>query len=63
MPEQKELILIRMFQEIINNIIKHAKASAIDIQISFHPHQLTLCIYDNGVGFDIASIDTVKGLD
>jgi len=62
LPEQKELILFRMFQEIINNIIKHAKASAIDVQISFQPQQLMLYIHDNGVGFDIAGIDTGKGL-
>jgi signal transduction histidine kinase len=62
LPEQKELILFRIFQEIINNIIKHAKASAIDVQISFHPQQLMLCIRDNGVGFHMADIDTGKGL-
>lgn len=62
LPEQKELILFRMFQEIINNIIKHAKASAIDVQISFQPQEFMLCIHDNGLGFDIAGIDLSKGL-
>ena len=62
LPEQKELILFRMFQEIINNIIKHAKASAIDVQISFQPQQFMLCIHDNGLGFDIAGTDLSKGL-
>ena len=62
LPEQKELILFRMFQEIINNIIKHAQASAIDISIIFQPKQFMLCINDNGIGFNIADIDTSKGI-
>jgi len=62
LPEQKELILFRIFQEIINNIIKHAKASSIDVRIFFQLQQLMLCIHDNGIGFDIGSIDTGKGI-
>lgn len=62
LPEQKELILFRVFQESINNIIKHAGASVIDAQISFFMHQLVLRIRDNGQGFDPATIDTAKGL-
>jgi signal transduction histidine kinase len=62
LPEQKELILFRMFQEAINNIIKHAKASVMDVLIAFHPQQLILRILDNGQGFDLAAIDTSKGL-
>lgn len=62
LPEQKELILFRMFQEIINNIIKHAQASAINIKITFQPEEFALCINDNGVGFNVADIDTSKGI-
>ncbi len=62
LPEQKELILFRMFQEIINNIIKHAQASAIDISITFQAEQFMLCIHDNGVGFNIDDIDASKGI-
>lgn len=62
LPEQKELILFRMFQEIINNIIKHAKASAIDVQISFQAKLLMLFIQDNGLGFDVTNIEAGKGL-
>jgi signal transduction histidine kinase len=62
LPEQKELILFRMFQEIINNIIKHAQASAIDITVSFQPQQFMLCICDNGIGFNITDIDRTKGI-
>jgi signal transduction histidine kinase len=62
LPEQKELILFRIFQETINNIIKHAQAWAIDISVKFQPREFTLCIHDNGIGFNITGIDTSKGI-
>jgi two-component system NarL family sensor kinase len=53
--EQKEIFLFRMFQEIMNNIIKHAKASFVDVNIeSTDDHPFRLVIRDNGVGFNVA---------
>lgn len=62
LPEQKELILFRVFQEIINNIIKHANASIIDVQLAFQPEQFVLCVKDNGIGFEIANIEVANGI-
>jgi len=47
-----DIILYRMIQEIVNNIIKHAAASEIDIYINSQPDITTVRISDNGVGFD-----------
>lgn len=48
-----DIILYRMIQEIVNNIIKHASASKIDISIDNDtPDLITIRISDNGVGFD-----------
>ncbi len=52
MEKQKELILFRIMQEVIHNIIKHAKATIIDVQIIFDPGIFSLTITDNGLGFD-----------
>jgi signal transduction histidine kinase len=46
------VILYRMTQEIINNILKHAEASDIKITIATSENLLTLVITDNGIGFD-----------
>ena len=46
----------------INNIIKHAEATSIDIKIDFQPQHFFLCVSDNGKGFNIADIDCIKGL-
>jgi signal transduction histidine kinase len=49
----KELILFRILQEILNNIFKHSKASRIDIYLVYGSGFLTLEIADNGIGFII----------
>lgn len=59
---QQELILFRIFQEVMNNIIKHAKASSITVNVHYLPGNFLLQIKDNGQGFDISltNIDIEK---
>ncbi|WP_170971201.1 sensor histidine kinase [Ilyomonas limi] len=52
-PDQKELILFRIFQEVINNIIKHAQASLIQVRVCFCIDKFMLEINDDGQGFDV----------
>lgn len=52
----KDLIILRLFQEIINNIIKHAKASRIDIKAFLRNEILYLHIAEDGIGFDYEAI-------
>jgi len=60
---QKELILFRIVQEAMNNIIKHAKANSIKIQTAFGEKTLNLMIQDNGCGFEVTeSNDMHKGI-
>lgn len=49
----KETIIFRLFQEIINNIIQHAKASEIFITLEQINNSLKLTIRDNGLGFNV----------
>jgi signal transduction histidine kinase len=50
---QRELVLYRIIQESLNNIIKHAKAGFINIILKFSPTQLDIEIKDDGIGFNI----------
>lgn len=52
MDSNKELIIFRIIQEAFNNVIKHAKASVVQLQLDFCPQQLQICIADNGKGFN-----------
>src|ERR1700712_499479 len=49
----KDLILFRILQEGLNNIIKHAQANHIDIKLEYAEGALRLQIDDNGVGFNL----------
>ncbi len=50
-----DIILYRMIQEIINNIIKHAHATRIDVEIRSDQERETIIrISDNGIGFNPA---------
>ena len=48
-----ESALYRVIQELVQNIIKHAQATEVEMQIIRHAHELTLLVEDNGVGFDV----------
>lgn len=48
-----EQILFRVLQEIVSNIIKHAQASEVTIQLIRQDSELTLMVEDNGVGFNV----------
>jgi two-component system NarL family sensor kinase len=47
----KDLIIFRITQEVFNNIIKHAAATKITVDLDYAEGMLKLGIGDNGVGF------------
>ncbi|MDP1802617.1 MAG: sensor histidine kinase [Bacteroidota bacterium] len=60
--ENIETVLYRVIQEIVANIIKHAKATEISLQLIKHEKELSIMIEDNGVGFDTSKINTFEGI-
>ncbi|MEO8517526.1 MAG: ATP-binding protein [Flavobacterium sp.] len=55
----EKIVIYRIFQEVINNCFKHAKASEINIQITTLP-QFIMRITDNGKGFDYEATQVKK---
>jgi len=49
---EKEIILFRMTQEIVQNILKHAHALQILTILRYEPNQFILTIVDDGIGFN-----------
>lgn len=47
------IILFRMIQEIINNILKHSQATEVWIAIKVFKKMFTLTFTDNGVGYNL----------
>ncbi|HYE55552.1 MAG TPA: sensor histidine kinase, partial [Chitinophagaceae bacterium] len=58
LDNQKELILFRMFQELLNNIIKHAAANTVIVRLTYKPESFNLIVADDGQGFEIAKIQS-----
>lgn len=52
MPAQKEMVLFRIVQEALNNVVKHAAAKNIEIELLYSPSSLILQVTDDGKGFD-----------
>lgn len=52
-----ELTLYRSSQELVNNVLKHAQASVINITLSKKEERLFLNVSDNGIGFDLAEVN------
>jgi signal transduction histidine kinase len=49
---EKSIILFRICQEILNNIVKHASANIINLTMDFTGDHILMIISDNGTGFD-----------
>jgi len=50
--QKTELTIYRIMQELVNNSIKHANGSKIDIDLQINNKMIGLAVTDNGVGFD-----------
>lgn len=58
-----EVSLFRMIQELCTNIIKHAKASEVNIYLTQHNGtDINLIIEDNGIGFDPKEMKSLDGM-
>jgi two-component system sensor histidine kinase DegS len=57
LPSAMEAAIYRMVQEAFSNVLKHAGASHVSLEICFKPQVITLTIQDNGAGFRLESIN------
>lgn len=56
-----EIIVYRIVQELLNNILKHAEASEVFVQLIRQDDRLNIVVEDNGKGFDTAILEKSKG--
>lgn len=60
MNASTEIMLYRILQELLNNIIKHAQATKVIVQFNREADRLTVTVEDNGHGFDLKQTDKNK---
>ncbi len=61
-PKTVSIMLFRILQELINNILKHAEAKNILIQLIQDNKEVTLIVEDDGKGFDLATARQKKSV-
>jgi len=59
---EKELQLYRIVQELVSNILKHAKAASATIQLNRQNSTLNLIVEDDGIGFDTDKANRKTGM-
>jgi PAS domain S-box-containing protein len=53
LPERVRLALFRVYQQAMNNVIRHAQASLVSIHFALDAEQIVLEIQDDGCGFPV----------
>lgn len=56
LPRDIASCLYRVAQESLSNIMKHARATRVELELTCGDQEITLSIYDTGVGFDLTDI-------
>jgi len=62
LPHETQNFIYRTIQELMNNVVKHAGASEINISIDVNNKKLDLRVSDNGKGFDNSEKEDGIGL-
>lgn len=50
--EDRQLILYRICQELLHNVVKHAQPRSVKLLLEFEEQQLNIRLADDGVGFN-----------
>ena len=56
LSNEKLIIVFRMIQEILHNIIKHSKATEIKVSIKSEAENISISVNDNDKGFDLNAL-------
>jgi len=52
------IALFRIYQECMTNVLRHANATNVNVELSMQGDDLIMTIEDNGVGFNVDAVDT-----
>lgn len=60
LPKELNVVLFRIFQESLTNILRHAKATNLSVQILKEDKKVMMTIHDNGAGFDVNKVNMIQ---
>jgi signal transduction histidine kinase len=61
LPLELEDEVLRIAQEAVTNVVRHAGASTVSVDLRYSPESLLLRIVDDGCGFDVAAASSNDG--
>ena len=61
MDDDVEEALYRINQEAVNNVLKHASAQKVFVELLNSDHTTFLTVKDDGRGFDLGTVDPISG--
>lgn len=56
LPDNIEVSIFRITQELLNNVLKHSEANFVSLLITLKANVVTMIFEDNGKGFDAATV-------
>lgn len=62
LEHNEEVILYKVIQELVSNIIKHAKATELTINLINDKGSIKALVKDNGLGFDLSRMNSFEGI-
>lgn len=62
LDETTEIMIYRIIQELINNVVKHADATRLLVQINKTENEIFLVVEDNGVGMNPETLTQSRGI-
>jgi signal transduction histidine kinase len=62
LPAAVEVAALRIVDEAITNVVRHANARSMTVTLEIHNGTLSITVADDGVGFDPSRIDPGIGL-
>jgi two-component system sensor histidine kinase DegS len=57
LPSEMEVAIFRLVQESLSNVMKHAQASFVAVEITYQRDKLKVVVHDNGVGFSVEKLE------
>ncbi len=63
LPDELKITVFRITQELLKNIIKHAAAKAVIVQLTIEENEVILIVEDDGKGFDTATLQSGIGIE
>ncbi|HEX5840576.1 MAG TPA: sensor histidine kinase [Anaerolineales bacterium] len=58
LDDAMKITIFRIIQESLNNVIKHAQATHVNIHVHFDEKKVRIHVFDNGIGFDREQVQT-----